>query len=269
LDLISGKCFNTFRSLKDELMLQVKFDDIFRATLPVRSGNEGWIGVAPTGLEYHVVVPVDTQIARGVMACNRPTDGTPFGGFSGWTYFRCPPFEVEDDAADEDALRMDAALETAQSLILLLAARGVAAELTGVPSGDPKQKEPAPPQPTIPIRSIEPCRCSQCGRSWERLGAFLTDPDIRVDRYRACPDDFRKGVYVFAHGCGGRVEVPVVRLARSPFPGRSLAGTQACPGLCRYETSFASCAAACEGSLYRRVAHKLRRSQIGCTPQRR
>ncbi|MCA1960515.1 MAG: hypothetical protein LDL33_06945 [Desulfomonile sp.] len=241
-------------------MLQIRFDDVFRATLPVRSGNEGWIGVSPSGLEYHVVVPVDTQIARGVMACNRPTDGTPFGGFAGWTYFRCPPFEVEDDTTDETALRVKSALETAKRLILRLAERGVEAELTGVPTGDAREQRSARPQPTPHGRSPEPCRCPQCGRSWERLGAFLTDPDVRVDRYRACPDDFRKGVYVFVHGCGGKVEVPVVRLARSPFPGRSLAGTRACPGLCRYETSFASCAAVCEGSLYRRVAHKLRRS---------
>ena len=44
-------------------MLRIKVQDVGRATLPVRSGNEGWIGVSPKGDDYHVVVPVDVQIA--------------------------------------------------------------------------------------------------------------------------------------------------------------------------------------------------------------
>jgi len=37
-------------------MLRVKVQDIGRATLPARSGNEGWIGISPRGDDYHVVV---------------------------------------------------------------------------------------------------------------------------------------------------------------------------------------------------------------------
>ncbi len=108
-------------------MLRIRFRDILRATLPLRSGNEGWVGVAPMGDDYHVVVPVDLQIARGVMACNCPTDGTPFGGYTGWLYFRCPPYEEE--AEDETPLREEWARNTAEQLIIWLTSYGIEAEL--------------------------------------------------------------------------------------------------------------------------------------------
>lgn len=106
-------------------MLRIKVKDIGRATLPLRSGNEGWIGVSPKGDNYHVVVPVDTQIARGVMACNRPTDGTPFGGYAGWLYFRCPPYP--DEGRDESILRDEQIRGTRDKLIRWLASYGIEA----------------------------------------------------------------------------------------------------------------------------------------------
>ncbi len=99
--------------------LRIDFQDILRATLPLRSGNEGWIGVSPSGNEYHVVVPVDVQIARGVMAGNPPQDGTPFGGYTNWIYFRCPPYEEE--GPDEETFRHAQAKRTAHDLVKLLA----------------------------------------------------------------------------------------------------------------------------------------------------
>jgi hypothetical protein len=110
-------------------MLYIKAKDIGRATLPSRSGNEGWIGVSPRGDEYHVVVPVDVQIARGVMACNRPTDGTPFGGYVGWLYFRCPPYH--DEGADENILRKEQIRNTSEQLIRWLASYGIEALIQG------------------------------------------------------------------------------------------------------------------------------------------
>ena len=74
------------------MTLKVDFQDILRATLAEDCGNIGFLGVAPDGSAYHVVVPVDLQIARGVKARNMPGDGTPFGGYSGWFYFPCPPY---------------------------------------------------------------------------------------------------------------------------------------------------------------------------------
>ena len=115
-------------------MLRIRFRDILRATLPLCSGNEGWVGVAPRGDDYHVVVPVDVQIARGVMACNRPTDGTPFGGYTGWLYFRCPPYE--GDLVDEAPLRAERARSTAEQLITWLTSYGIEAELLMDASSD-------------------------------------------------------------------------------------------------------------------------------------
>ena len=71
------------------MVLQIGFDDIVRATLDEDCGNEGYIGLSPDGLGYHVVVPVDRQIARGVKAGNLPNEDTPFGGYKDWHYFCC------------------------------------------------------------------------------------------------------------------------------------------------------------------------------------
>ena len=62
------------------MTLTIDFNDILRATLDDQCGNEGYIGISPDGRQYHVVVPVDLQIARGIKAGNRPLDGTPLEG---------------------------------------------------------------------------------------------------------------------------------------------------------------------------------------------
>jgi len=69
--------------------LLIDFNDMVRATLDEDCGNEGYIGISPDGSRYHVVVPVDRQIARGIKAGNRPLDETPFGGYKDWHYFCC------------------------------------------------------------------------------------------------------------------------------------------------------------------------------------
>jgi len=83
------------------MILNVRRQDIYRATLSARTGNTGYLGFAPDGSDYHVVVPVDEQIARGIKAGNRPDDGTPFGGYRGWFYFQCRAHETDDDGDRE------------------------------------------------------------------------------------------------------------------------------------------------------------------------
>ena len=84
-----------------------------------------------------MVVPVDVQIARGVMACNRPDDGTPFGGYTGWLYFRCPPYE-EEEAESHSRLREMQASKTAGQLSKWLKSYGIEMELVmDAPSGLP------------------------------------------------------------------------------------------------------------------------------------
>jgi methylated-DNA-[protein]-cysteine S-methyltransferase len=90
-----------------QVPLPVAESDLERATLVDSCGNTGFLGFSPAGDRYHLVVPVDKQIAAGVKAKNRPTDGTPFGGYTGWRYFECPPYAGvhRDEAADADARR--------------------------------------------------------------------------------------------------------------------------------------------------------------------
>ncbi len=80
--------------------LKVRESDIFRATLADDCGNLGFIGVAPDASTYHVVVPVDLQLARGVKAMNQPADGTPFGGYQGWHYYECAPYSRDKDGSE-------------------------------------------------------------------------------------------------------------------------------------------------------------------------
>ena len=87
--------------LMPNMTLKVRQSDILRATLPAHSGNTGYLGFASDGSAYHVVVPVDEQIARGIKAGNRPDDGAPFGGYRGWCYFQCCPYEAETSGARE------------------------------------------------------------------------------------------------------------------------------------------------------------------------
>ena len=80
--------------------LKVKKSDIFRATLADDCGNLGFIGVAPDASAYHVVVPADLQLARGVKAMNQPADGTPFGGYRDWHYYECAPYGKDEDGTE-------------------------------------------------------------------------------------------------------------------------------------------------------------------------
>ena len=92
------------------MTLCVRRSDVLRATLAERSGNTGYLGFAPDGSEYHVVVPVDEQIARGIKAGNRPDDGTPFGGYREWCYFQCLPYETEGTGARDAQVSANGAI---------------------------------------------------------------------------------------------------------------------------------------------------------------
>jgi hypothetical protein len=109
--------------------LTLDFNDILRATLDDQCGNEGYIGISPDGQQYHVVVPVDLQIARGIKAGNRPLDGTPFGGYKDWHYFGCLVFPLAGrvDPGEIQALRISQA--KANALLLKAWAAGLALEL--------------------------------------------------------------------------------------------------------------------------------------------
>lgn len=92
-------------------VLDIKLSDLFRATLADSCGNEGFIGIAPDGSRYHVVVPVDRQIARGLKFWVKPDDGTPFGGYKGWHYFGCLTYEFHENNGVERGVRLEKARE--------------------------------------------------------------------------------------------------------------------------------------------------------------
>jgi hypothetical protein len=111
-------------------VLKIKLSDVFRATLPADCGNEGYIGVAPDWDAYHVVVPVDRQMARSVKARIEPTDGTPFGGYTGWSYYLCPPFEAPLDGGSPDrATRLTAARDNAELIRKVALGLGIGLEI--------------------------------------------------------------------------------------------------------------------------------------------
>lgn len=247
-------------------MLSIQIRAVRRATLPARSGNEGWIGVSPMGDRYHVVVPVDAQIAKGVLACNRPTDGTPFGGYTGWLYFRCEPYD--DEGADESASQESRVHANCTRLIEFAALYGITCEIETEQGADSPDKHvlseraggrgsAQEPENTLSEAPVPLASCGVCGNQWHTLAELLRDPNVRFARYRVCPDDFSKGAYVFTHTCSGAIEVPVTRFGRTRVTAKSLIGTQACPGMCRYETSQRACQATCEGASYRRIAARL------------
>lgn len=103
----------------------IRLSDILRATMAEESGNEGYIGISPDGSSYHVVVPVDRLIARGLRFWERPRDGTPFGGYSNWLYFPCLTYRRGDDILEEEQVRMKAARSNASVLKHRLAALGI------------------------------------------------------------------------------------------------------------------------------------------------
>ncbi len=232
------------------MTIKIKFVDILRATLGFQTGNESWIGVSPDSKCYHIVSPVDTQISKGVMACNRPEDGTPFGGYRGWIYLRIPPFF--DELQDVEGARRDHALNVSHELIRNLDRYGIR---SSVDWDDPHAKELY----TVTNNSSveQTLSCCSCNKTWDKLIDCVKDPDLIFLAYHPSVSDFAEGSYVFQHNCKGLVYIPVSRFIRKLQEGRNLSNLNACPGYCYYKDSIHECLASCAGSAYRRLARRL------------
>ena len=109
------------------MALPINFDELIRATLDDSSGNVGYIGLSPDGSRYHVVVPVDGQIARGIKAGNQVPEGVPFGGYKNWHYFNCSGYcrPSRYDEKEITEVRKRQAKANAQSLIAWAAERDI------------------------------------------------------------------------------------------------------------------------------------------------
>lgn len=121
------------------MILEIDFNDLIRATLDENSGNAGYIGLSPDGNRYHVVVPVDLQIARGIKAGNQVLDGAPFGGYKNWHYFYCSGYTRPSryDETELNKIRQKQAAANAQRLIHWAA--GLNIEVKIFPTQDPKK----------------------------------------------------------------------------------------------------------------------------------
>jgi hypothetical protein len=119
----------------EQWALEIDFSDLLRATLDEHSGNAGYIGLAPDGSRYHVVVPVDRQIARGLKAGNPVPEGAPFGGYKNWHYFYCSGYTgpVRYDEAEILKARREQALVNARRLITWAA--GLKINVKIIPTG--------------------------------------------------------------------------------------------------------------------------------------
>jgi hypothetical protein len=115
--------------------LLIDFNDIVRATLDAECGNEGYIGISPDGDRYHVVVPVDRQIARGVKAGNNPAGPTPFGGYTDWQYFACLTYNRPSryDQAEILRARQSQAKVNAQFLLAWAEQLDISVEVNNFP----------------------------------------------------------------------------------------------------------------------------------------
>ncbi|MGC8659298.1 MAG: hypothetical protein ACP5U1_09510, partial [Desulfomonilaceae bacterium] len=204
------------------------------------------------GDSYHVVSPVDSQIAKGVMACNRPTDGTPFGGYSNWFYFRIPPYPESTDQTQDERMRQ--ALLVSRELVNRLRRLGIAAIIDSSAPPSNQTKDECKDE-CLKARLV----CQKCGEEWNNLAVCLRDPNLNLHAYHACVDDFHKGSFVFVHKCGGFMHIPVRDFVRKSRVKRNMAGLHACPGFCYYERSLKECSAFCEGSCYRRIAVRIGR----------
>lgn len=99
-------------------LLEIKSSDMWRVTLSDQCGNVGYVGISPEGNKYHVVVPVDLQIARGVKAGNKPVDGTPFGGYKDWNYFQCQPYNgIQESVHSEKRARLYESRQNGKRLV--------------------------------------------------------------------------------------------------------------------------------------------------------
>jgi hypothetical protein len=116
----------------DSSVLQIHFNDLVRATLDEDSGNVGYLGLSPDGLRYHVVVPVDRQIARGIKAGNPVPEGPPFGGYKNWYYFCCPGYRRPDryEVKAIEKIRKEQALANARALMAWAAGLAITVEIS-------------------------------------------------------------------------------------------------------------------------------------------
>ncbi|MFH0959703.1 MAG: hypothetical protein V1897_13475, partial [Pseudomonadota bacterium] len=187
---------------------------------------------------------------------NRPTDGTPFGGYRGWVYLRIRPFG--DGLQDPEGARRDHAIKVSRELTKNLGRYGIQS-LVEWEQSKPKEVKTIPDGPFLE----QSLSCPSCDTTWNKLIDCIKDSDLIFSTYHPCVSDFAEGYFVFKHKCEGLVYIPVSLFVRKRPEDRNLINLNACPGYCHYKDSIQDCLASCEGSRYRRLARKLLQRRSG------
>lgn len=75
------------------MALSFTMEDLVRATLPSGWGQVGFVGVSPGGDSYHVLAPVDLDLAEGTFRMALHGLAEPLGGRPGWRYYYCRTYD--------------------------------------------------------------------------------------------------------------------------------------------------------------------------------
>ena len=73
--------------------LTFSLDDLVKATLPSGWGQAGFVGVSPKGDSYHVLVPVELDLASETFRMALDGWAEPMGGRPDWRYYYCRTYE--------------------------------------------------------------------------------------------------------------------------------------------------------------------------------
>ncbi|MBI5524482.1 MAG: hypothetical protein HY910_17795 [Desulfarculus sp.] len=112
------------------MALRFAMSDLVRATLPQGQGWVGLVGVEPAGRAYHVLAPVDLDLAWGLMRLGLLDQARELGGHPGWRYRLCPayapppPRRGRPPAIAFRAARQAQALATGRELLAWAARQG-------------------------------------------------------------------------------------------------------------------------------------------------
>ena len=73
--------------------MRFSMDDLVRATLPSGWGRAGFVGVSPGGESYHVLVPVELDLAADTFRLALEGWAEPMGGRPAWRYHYCRTYD--------------------------------------------------------------------------------------------------------------------------------------------------------------------------------
>lgn len=73
--------------------MRFSMDDLVRATLPSGWGRAGFVGLSPGGESYHVLVPVELDLAAAAFRLALEGWAEPMGGRPAWRYHYCRTYD--------------------------------------------------------------------------------------------------------------------------------------------------------------------------------